>query len=301
MKFSDIGAVDSSSRGVRLLQQYLEYSESGIKSLLGSKITKGDTGAEEDSPFEVDVRMELEKRGLIVHKQVGVSGFKIDLAIVNPKNENEYILGIECDGATYHSSYSARVNDRLRQDVLENLGWKIYRIWSQHWITHRSEIIEDIIRNIELYKNTVKKEEVLAEERMEGFNVEPVEQVPGGYQDEIEVILPNNLIEIDSNQVIEILNISRGTFSIWMREKKLKPIRRIGRRWFFDKGAVEKLKENAIDNSVEIDSNQAIEILNISRGTFSIWMREKKLKPIRRIGNRWIFNKETIESLGRIE
>ena len=133
------------SRGAVLLQKYLEYAEKGREVLTGSKILQpGDRDL--DSSFELSVKDALEKLGYTVHPQVGASGFSIDLAIVNPKNNNEYLLGVECDGASYHSSKSARMNDRFRQGVLENLGWKIYRIWSQHWIMHREEILADIVR-----------------------------------------------------------------------------------------------------------------------------------------------------------
>lgn len=138
--------------GAKLLQNYLEYAEKGQSSLEASKIAGVNSGVEADSDFELSVEAELVRRGYTVHRQVGASGFKIDLAIVNPKNNNEYILGIECDGAAYHSTKSARIRDRIRQDVLENLGWKIYRIWSQHWFSHKSDIIDDIINQCHLYR-----------------------------------------------------------------------------------------------------------------------------------------------------
>lgn len=139
-----------STFGAKLLQNYLEYAEKGQSSLEASKIAKSNTGVDADSDFELSVEAELIRKGYIIHRQVGASGFKIDLAIVNPKNNNEYILGIECDGAAYHSSKSARIRDRIRQDVLEKLGWKIYRVWSQHWFSHKTDIVEDIINQCRL-------------------------------------------------------------------------------------------------------------------------------------------------------
>jgi superfamily I DNA and/or RNA helicase/very-short-patch-repair endonuclease len=133
--------------GAKLLQQYLEYAEKGSVVLEASKIVE-DIEVEADSDFELSVEAELKMRGYTIRRQVGASGFKIDLAVVSPKNNNEYILGIECDGATYHSTKSARIRDRIRQDVLEKLGWKIYRIWSQHWFSNKDKIIEDIIETI---------------------------------------------------------------------------------------------------------------------------------------------------------
>lgn len=134
------------ARGAKLLQNYLEYAEKGAEVLVASKLAGEGNDTEPDSEFELDVQNALIARGYRVDRQIGASGFKIDLAIVNQENNREYILGIECDGASYHSSYSARINDRLRQEILEGLGWKIYRVWSQHWISHKEAIVDDIVK-----------------------------------------------------------------------------------------------------------------------------------------------------------
>lgn len=133
------------SRGAKMLQKYLDYAENGVKTLDGSRLVVARDDVEADSPFELEVKRALEERGYEVKKQIGVSGFKIDLAIINPRTGTDYILGIECDGASYHSSYSARVNDRLREEILRRLGWDIYRVWSQHWISHKEKILDDIV------------------------------------------------------------------------------------------------------------------------------------------------------------
>ncbi len=149
IKSTDIRSTAESSRGVTMLQKYLEYAESNIKVLEGSKMRQDQIGVFPDSPFEQEVKDALERRGYKVDAQIGVSGFKIDLAIINPRDGQSYALGIECDGATYHSSYSARMNDRVRQSILEGLGWSLYRIWSQHWISHQEEIINDIVMMVD--------------------------------------------------------------------------------------------------------------------------------------------------------
>jgi very-short-patch-repair endonuclease len=91
------------------------------------------TGREPDSPFEEAVMEALRQVGYEVQPQVGSAGFFIDIAVVDKNQPGRYLLGIECDGATYHSARSARDRDRLRQQVLEGLGWKIHRIWSTDW------------------------------------------------------------------------------------------------------------------------------------------------------------------------
>ena len=107
-----------------------------------------------DSPFEEAVCHFLDKKGYRLSTQVGCSGYRIDIGVRHPSISGVYVLGVECDGASYHSARTARERDRLRQDVLESMGWSIYRIWSTDWIkdpvTEGQKLvdaIEDAIRN----------------------------------------------------------------------------------------------------------------------------------------------------------
>ena len=115
------------ARGVHSLKGYLEYARSG--KLPEISVGQGEFG----SPFEEAVYNALTEQNLELHRQVGCAGFAIDLAVVDRDLPGKYLLGIECDGATYHSSATARDRDRLRQQVLEDLGWRIHRIWSTDW------------------------------------------------------------------------------------------------------------------------------------------------------------------------
>ena len=80
--------------------------------------------------------------------QVGVGSYRIDMAVIDSVDSSKYLLAIECDGATYHSSYSARANDRLRQQVLEGLGWNVYRIWSTDWFRDPQKELEKLETHI---------------------------------------------------------------------------------------------------------------------------------------------------------
>ena len=115
-----------------------------------------------DSPFEESVYDFLVKNGYNVRTQIGCSGYRIDMAVQHPNNKDLYTIGIECDGATYHSTRTARERDRLRQDILENMGWKIYRIWSTDWIKNKEreekELISAIQNSIETFDVSEKKE-----------------------------------------------------------------------------------------------------------------------------------------------
>jgi very-short-patch-repair endonuclease len=132
-----------SSRGVRALKGYLQFAQSGILELAQP------TGRAPDSDFEVEVARALRSQGYEVVAQVGVSGFYIDLAVKHPSMPDRYLIGIECDGATYHSSRSARDRDRLREEILKGLGWDIARIWSTDWFRAPDVEIGRIVARLE--------------------------------------------------------------------------------------------------------------------------------------------------------
>ncbi|HLO84486.1 MAG TPA: AAA domain-containing protein [Nostocaceae cyanobacterium] len=141
----DIDLTRAKSKGVEALRNYLEYAASGGERLQGNSYT--DT-LHFDSPFEEDVYHALVEEGYTIRTQVGCSGYRIDLAVVNNKHPGEFLLGIECDGASYHSSPTARDRDRLRQQVLEQLGWKIHRIWSIEWFRNKPVQVRLLIDKI---------------------------------------------------------------------------------------------------------------------------------------------------------
>ena len=121
--------ITSGQPGARQLRRYLEYVRNPERALESEVRGVG----EPESPFEEAVLAALRNRGHVIDAQVGVSGYRIDLAIRSEDGEG-YDLGIECDGATYHSSPTARDRDWLRQQVLEGLGWRIHRVWSTAWV-----------------------------------------------------------------------------------------------------------------------------------------------------------------------
>ena len=138
-----IHAVENSPWGVRALKQYLTFARSGVLEQAHH------SEREPESDFERAVGAVLKERGYAVVPQVGVAGFFIDLAVRHPAKPGAFLLGIECDGASYHSGRSARDRDRLRQEILEDLGWKIHRIWSTDWFKSRNSEIKRLIGRIE--------------------------------------------------------------------------------------------------------------------------------------------------------
>jgi len=122
----------SGALGVRDLKHFLEFAERGHKALEAA--TFGSVGSF-DSPFEEVVARALQEKGWLLQPQVGVSRFRIDLGVVHPDEPGRYLAGIECDGATYHRSATARDRDKIREGVLRGLGWEILRLWStDYWI-----------------------------------------------------------------------------------------------------------------------------------------------------------------------
>jgi very-short-patch-repair endonuclease len=131
------------SAGVRVLKEYLTFARTGI-------LHAPDGGSDQPSnDFERSVGAVLKESGFDVVPQVGVAGFFVDLAVRHPVKPGTFLIGIECDGASYHSGRSARDRDRLRQEILENLGWRIYRIWSTDWFKNRASEVTRLLRHIE--------------------------------------------------------------------------------------------------------------------------------------------------------
>lgn len=137
---------EDSSRGVIALKAFIQYCETG------SLQHYEHTGKPADSDFEIAVMNALAEYGYECEPQLGVTGYFLDLAVKDPGMPGKFLMGIECDGASYHSAKSTRDRDRLRQDILENLGWKIRRIWSTDWFKNPQAQIKPIIQELERLK-----------------------------------------------------------------------------------------------------------------------------------------------------
>ena len=122
----------STARGVELLRQYLEFADSGGVAL------GGDVSEVPLNPFELDIFHRLQDRGIPVTPQYGVAGYRLDFACAHPEQAGRMVMAIETDGASYHSTPIAKERDYLRQEVLENLGWRFHRIWSTDWFRNAS-------------------------------------------------------------------------------------------------------------------------------------------------------------------
>lgn len=129
------------ANGVRDLKHFLEFAELGPRAL--AEAHHGSQG-DFDSPFEASVATALGYKGWRVHTQIGASSFRVDLGVVHPDFAGRYLAGVECDGATYHRSATARDRDKLREQVLRGLGWEIVRIWSTDWWVNPGGTLERV-------------------------------------------------------------------------------------------------------------------------------------------------------------
>lgn len=147
----DVKVTDKSSKGVIAFKSYLTYAHGGAQYDDAS-------GAETDSDFEIFVADALRAGGYEVVYQVGVEKFRIDLGVRHASCPVGFIAGIECDGAPYHSGLSVRDRDHIRQTILENLGWNIYRVWSTDWFADPARETAKLLSWLEQVRERVVRE-----------------------------------------------------------------------------------------------------------------------------------------------
>lgn len=171
---------------VQHLKTFLDYAERGAVALPAQDV--GSVGGF-DSPFEEAVSAQLQRNGWTVVPQVGISGFRIDLGIRHPDLAGAYLAGVECDGAAYHSSATARDRDKVREQVLRGLGWNILRVWSTDWwfdaegcaarlhAQLQTLLDDDRLRRAAKASLATEEAEPVATRWDMGHEVEPVEEI----------------------------------------------------------------------------------------------------------------------------
>lgn len=207
----DIDLNRTQGYSIRALKSFLHFAQHG-KLHLPENID----GLPADSPFEEVVAHKLAALGYTVRRQVGSRGYYLDMAIVDETNPGKYLLGIECDGAAYHSARSARDRDRLRQQILEAIGWRIYRVWSTDWFRNPERELNRLVAAIEKAKEGqhIEDDTCQEEEPVEPIAIERetmTEENPGipGYE------LAKVPADITSQ---EIHQHSVGKLAVWIEE-----------------------------------------------------------------------------------
>jgi superfamily I DNA and/or RNA helicase len=209
MDFKEINVSEKSNESLIKYREYLEYAKTGVIK------TENKSMGEPDSDFEISVIEKLEKEGYQCVPQVGEAGYKIDIGVLNKKGDS-FLLGVECDGASYHSSKSARDRDRLRQQVLEGMGWSIARIWSTDWFLDSDRCIQDIVTNLKELENVSEAIDSVGVNHYENVNDTENnivnEYMSNNTTNDKEIIehktaaLENSISDIDTVSVIEESN-----------------------------------------------------------------------------------------------
>jgi transcription elongation GreA/GreB family factor/very-short-patch-repair endonuclease len=194
--------------GTKALRNYLEYASRG--TLVGADITE----REPDSDFEVAVANALREKGYPIQPQLGVAGFFIDIAVRNPDQHGEFLAAIECDGATYHSGVSVRDRDRIRQEILESLGWKgkIWRIWSADWFRNPRNELRRLLGFLDARRAAVAKESIQYVEkvpRTEKVTVPAAEAVTGRMLVEVPPIDEDEDLYVEVGDTVTYCDMSK--------------------------------------------------------------------------------------------
>lgn len=278
IKPTDIDTERVSQEGPKLLRKYIEFAMTGIEALHNEAEVADEL--QFDSPFEKSVFSFLDSQGYKVSTQVGCSGYRIDMAIKHPSLSGIFVLGIECDGATYHSSRTARERDRLRQDILESMGWRIYRIWSTDWIKDNAEEKKRLLKAVEYAINTYRLD----------FNVK--QKKNNQEEQNVLISVSEKITEADSFEftVYEEYNIAKRDLSI----ETLLEMVRLEQPVHFDVICQRFCALSGYEKITPIVQNKIRSLLNAGRGNFSqtndfyCIKGKEDIYKVRQAGNRQI-------------
>ncbi len=192
----DLHLSNTAPFGLRAFKEFLEYAEK--KTLRMSDLDQESN----DAAFEDAVYEFLCEEGYQIHRRVGCAGFRVDLAIVNPDYPGRYLLGIAFDGPMYQTSRVARDRDRLRQQILEGLGWRFHRLWSTDWYRNRSEVQKNLLNTIKLLLGEERDREEIIPPVVED-DVEEIEHLEEEILENEEIIPENEFEEKPMDKIPE--------------------------------------------------------------------------------------------------
>lgn len=161
----DIDGVAAESAGARILRSFLSYVEDGKSG--------GDHNRKHITPFESEVRAELENRGYRTDVHIGISSYRVDMAVIDPQNPQRYLLGINCDGPMYAGAKLSRDRDLLRRRALMRLGWRTHQVWSSDWFRDPDGELKKLLTSIADAETAA--EDIRIADRLEQYSEEQIE------------------------------------------------------------------------------------------------------------------------------
>lgn len=129
LKPEDIDLNRTRARGAADFRRFLECARVGVGQFFR---TRRDSGCEFDAPA-LAVQRALEQRGWRCSVNLGVSGYRVDIAVHHPEQPDVMLAGIVLDGPGYAAAHTARDRDVLRGSVMNMLGWRMLRLWLLDW------------------------------------------------------------------------------------------------------------------------------------------------------------------------
>jgi very-short-patch-repair endonuclease len=229
LRSDQIDITRTASEGVAGIKAFLEYSEKG-KMILSQKNYQRKA---KPNSFEKLIAEEIQKSGYTVHTDIGCSGYRIDIGVVNPKNPDEYILGILTDGDNYKSAKTAKDREVVRMDVLRLLGWNIYKLWSPDWWDNPQKVLQEILEAIQ----EAQKPKVIAplDAQNENQNGQTIISKPERVADDKLRGITQQIIPVETNsenyQVcalpLSILSVSDAFFESDRTQKILNQIKQV--------------------------------------------------------------------------
>lgn len=216
MRPEDIVVDSRTPEGTKALRNYLEFAQTGVLRV------DQETGLPPDSDFEVSVMDVLKSKGYEVTPQLGVAGFRIDIAVKHPKHPSGYLAAIECDGASYHSGASVRDRDRIRQEILESLGWKgrIWRIWSTDWFRNALAETDRLIQFLEALKAQPLHEDFVLEEPDSADEVMAIDDYPTALTTDADNLVFDDAesdLEVDIGDLVSYVSVDAPSNVIAVR------------------------------------------------------------------------------------
>lgn len=141
LKPEDIDLNRTQARGAADLRGFLDYARRGAESYLRLQ-SAGKADSTQDLADVIAAR--LNEKGWSCKCRVGVSDYRIDIAVESPDRAGEIMAGITLDGKAYAAAATARDRDVLRSSVLTGLGWRLIPVWSMEWWRNNEACLEKI-------------------------------------------------------------------------------------------------------------------------------------------------------------